>query len=120
MSTQISRSECSIEVVNKQVEPCDIEVDRHYGRGMDQQELGEKGCFGNPYKVGEDGDREEVVAKFAKYFMDQWQNDPQLRLWWKMKVDQNETLRLGCHCAPKACHGDVIKSVIEMTILDNE
>ena len=117
MSAQSVQIECSIVVVNKQVEECDVEIDRHYGRGMDEQDLGEKGCFGNPYKVGPDGTREVVVSRFMDYFIDQWQNDPQLRSWWAQKLKENDTLRLGCHCAPKDCHGDVIKSVLESAIL---
>lgn len=34
------------------------------------------GTFGNPYVVGPDGDREEVIRKFRIYFHDRLKRDP--------------------------------------------
>ena len=100
--------DCTVEVVNVLKSEYDIAIDRHYGKGMEQQILGEPGCFGNPYKMGEDGDRDAVVRKFAQYFLVQWQSDARLRGWWAQQLAEHETIRLGCHCAPKACHGDIM------------
>lgn len=105
---------CKIRVVDKTRRSCDVECDRHYGRGMDQQSLGQPGCFGNPYKM--DGqslaERRRVISKFADFWLDQWQNDQQLRSWWAVQVREHDELRLGCHCNPKPCHADVIRATL--------
>jgi hypothetical protein len=59
----------------------------------------------NPFEIGRDGTREEVIAKYRTWLGEQ----PHL-----MKL--LPTLRgkvLGCWCAPKACHGDVLKELAE-------
>jgi hypothetical protein len=81
---------------------------------MDQQALGEPGCFGNPYKMEDRSpdERRRVISEFATFWIDQWQNDPQLRSWWAQKVKEYDHLRLGCHCAPSPCHADVIRETL--------
>ncbi|MFL4245629.1 DUF4326 domain-containing protein [Escherichia coli] len=69
--------------------------DTYIGRGT---------LWGNPYAIGQDGDREEVIRKFAYDFN---------RGFLRGGEDFNEKLKalrghtLGCHCKPYACHGDV-------------
>ena len=74
--------------------------------------VGRKGCdvfvgrpskWGNPFKIGRDGTREEVVRKYRAYM----ESSPDARL-------EAEELRgkvLGCYCAPKLCHADVLTEV---------
>ncbi|AUR85862.1 protein of unknown function DUF4326 [Vibrio phage 1.081.O._10N.286.52.C2] len=66
--------------------------------------IGRGSSYGNPYKIGVDGTRSEVIELY--------------RIWLRHKLNDPEfmelflTLRgkiLGCHCKPKACHGDVIE-----------
>lgn len=70
--------------------------DTYCGRGS---------LWGNPYAIGIDGDRDEVIRKF-KYDFD--------RNYLKGGNDFKEKLKslrghtLGCHCKPYACHGDVL------------
>lgn len=70
--------------------------DTYIGRGT---------LWGNPYAIGQDGDREEVIRKFAYDFN---------RGFLRGGEDFNEKLKalrghtLGCHCKPYACHGDVL------------
>lgn len=61
------------------------------------------GPFGNPYVLGPDGDREEVVRKFRYDFYERLKLDPS----WKEKVEALSGKILGCVCAPLKCHGDV-------------
>lgn len=71
--------------------------------------IGRGSMWGNPYIIGVDGSREEVVAKFGKL------------LWNLMKsgsVTKKDLIgldgkSLACYCAPKACHGDVIKRAVK-------
>ena len=57
--------------------------------------------YGNPFKVGKDGTREEVLAKFHHYYY----NRPALRLRAHLRLKGK---RVGCWCKPKACHLDII------------
>lgn len=69
--------------------------------------IGRGSKWGNPYAIGEDGDRDEVIRKFEYDFeYNKFIN-----------VDKNEfsALRgktLGCFCKPDKCHGDVIANYL--------
>ncbi len=67
--------------------------------------IGRGTAWGNPYAIGYDGDREEVIRKF-KYDFDR----DYLKGGEKFKENLKVFLgkRLGCHCKPAACHGDVL------------
>ncbi|SUD68498.1 Uncharacterised protein [Pseudomonas putida] len=71
--------------------------------------IGRGTLWGNPYQMGKEGTREEVIAKFAYDFDKRFLKLPE-------KFDENiEKLRgktLGCHCKPAACHGDVIANYL--------
>ena len=60
--------------------------------------------FGNPYHLGKDGDRQVVLQKYKEYFYARVEKDPEFR----RRVMQLRGKRLGCHCAPKLCHGMII------------
>lgn len=66
--------------------------------------IGRRGPWGNPFIIGRDGEREEVIEKYKNYFYDTLLNDPDR----KQAVLGLKGLRLGCHCKPNACHGDII------------
>ena len=58
--------------------------------------IGRGSPYGNPYVIGKDGTREDVIRKFEEDIL------PSLGI---------EPLRgydLVCFCAPQACHGDSI------------
>lgn len=66
--------------------------------------IGRSGPFGNPFEIGVDGTRKEVIEKYRRWVRTQ----PEL-------LEQLETLRdkvLGCWCHPKPCHGDVIVEIL--------
>ena len=66
--------------------------------------IGRGSKWGNPFKIGRDGDREEVIDKYRKYII----NKPEL-------LDRLKELKgkvLGCFCKPKACHGDILIELI--------
>lgn len=67
--------------------------------------IGRGTIWGNPYQMGADGDRDEVIRKFAYDF-----NRGFLKA--SENLDHNlSTLRgkrIACHCKPAACHGDII------------
>lgn len=86
----------SCKVVNKSKDRYDVYI----GRGSP---------FGNPYVIGRDGTRDEVIEKYKAYFLDRIENDESFR----RQVESLKCKVLGCHCKPKRCHGDIIKDYLE-------
>ncbi len=62
--------------------------------------IGRPSTWGNPYEIGKDGDRETVIRKYREYLL----SNPTL----VAQLPELEGKTLGCWCAPKACHGDVL------------
>jgi len=70
--------------------------------------IGRGSKWGNPYAIGFDGDREEVIRKFKYDFERDF-----------LKFSKEDVLALkgktlGCHCKPAACHGDVIAEYLNV------
>lgn len=78
-------------VVNKR----DSKYDVYIGRGSK---------WGNPYRIGVDGDRDAVCEKYEKYF---WSSG----LFKAIAELDNKVL--GCYCAPKRCHGDFLVECVD-------
>jgi hypothetical protein len=61
--------------------------------------------WGNPFHIGKDGSRSDVIRKYAEWIVQQ----PAL-----MKaLPELKGKRLACWCAPEACHGDVLARLAE-------
>jgi hypothetical protein len=67
--------------------------------------IGRPSKWGNPFVVGRDGDRETVIEKYRAWIMGQGE----------LLADLHELRgkRLGCWCAPQACHGDVLAELAD-------
>lgn len=78
-------------VVNKYKEKYDVYI----GRGSK---------WGNPFVIGKDGTREEVIEKYRKWIM----TKPELL----SSLHELKGKVLGCFCKPKLCHGDVLIELI--------
>ena len=61
------------------------------------------GPYGNPYRIGPDGDREEVIRKFRYDFYARLKIDQA----WKLQVEKLRGKIIACCCTPLGCHGDV-------------
>lgn len=59
--------------------------------------VGRPSKWGNPYRIGVDGNREEVVRKYKEWLPTSGLDVYELR-------DKN----LVCYCAPLLCHADVL------------
>ncbi len=100
-----------IRVVNLKAEPYDVYIGRS-GRGLVSK-------WGNPFRIGEHGDRKAVIAKYRVHLQDQISEG---------KITQADLLSLkgktlGCFCKPQPCHGDVIAEAVMKAIeqeFDNE
>lgn len=62
--------------------------------------IGRPSKWGNPYAIGRDGTRDEVIIKYATYLL----NSPTLLA----ALHELRGKDLVCWCAPCACHGDVL------------
>lgn len=67
--------------------------------------IGRSSKWGNPFKIGIDGNRLEVIEKYEKYI----RNNKKLL----EDLSELEGKTLGCYCKPKLCHGDVLIKLIE-------
>jgi len=77
--------------------------DVYIGRAVPRRGL-KASPFANPFKIGPDGDRDKVIAKYRVYVLSR----PDLL---EALADINYA-RLGCWCAPERCHGDVLAELI--------
>lgn len=78
-------------VVNIKKDGCDVYV-------------GRPTVWGNPYRAGVDGTREQVVGHYRAWLSGQ----PELIARAKVEL-KGKTL--GCYCAPKLCHADVLAEI---------
>lgn len=67
--------------------------------------IGRGSKWGNPFHIGKDGSRADVIRKHREWFTGQ-----------KHLMDAIEELRgkrLGCYCSPKPCHGSFYVELLE-------
>lgn len=62
--------------------------------------IGRPSKWGNPFTIGKDGTREEVIEKYKQWFWTQ----PEL----VTAVPELKGKVLGCWCKPGHCHGDFL------------
>lgn len=70
--------------------------------------IGRGSKWGNPFILGADGNREEVIANYRKYILKQ----PELLA----DLPELTGKRLGCFCAPSECHGDILVELWEKLV----
>ncbi|HYD48798.1 MAG TPA: DUF4326 domain-containing protein [Terriglobales bacterium] len=68
--------------------------------------IGRPSQWANPYHIGPDGTREQVVAKYREWLI------RQPRLLREIRSLRGRTL--GCACAPLPCHGDVLAELADL------
>ena len=67
--------------------------------------IGRPSKWGNPFVIGRDGDRTEVIAKYREWVVRQ----PVLM----DSLKELRGMRLGCYCYPLDCHGDVLAQLAD-------
>jgi len=83
---------CKTQVVNCRKEHYDVYI-------------GRPSKWGNPFEIGKDGNRTEVILKYRKYIL----NNKNL----VKDLHELKGKTLGCWCKPKPCHGDVLVSLVD-------
>jgi hypothetical protein len=85
--------------------------------------VGRPSVFGNPFEIGRDGTRSEVIEKYEDYFVNKlgissatfYPAFMQL-----VEIARNGDLMLACWCYPQRCHAEVIKKYIELELNGNQ
>jgi hypothetical protein len=67
--------------------------------------IGRPSKWGNPFVIGVDGNREQVIELYRQYAAVSSVIQNSL---WEIKGK-----RLGCYCKPKACHGDILAEMAD-------
>lgn len=62
--------------------------------------IGRPSKWGNPYEIGKDGTRKQVIQLYREYIL----NNKELM----SSLGELKGKRLGCWCKPLPCHGDVL------------
>jgi hypothetical protein len=68
--------------------------------------IGRPSKWGNPFKIGRDGNRKEVIEKYRNYIL----MDNELM----ESLNELKDKVLGCWCSPELCHGDVLIELMKM------
>ena len=66
--------------------------------------------WGNPFRIGQDGDRDAVIEKYRRWLWRKIQNEEEVDLY---QLANLQGCELGCHCHPLPCHGDVLARAAE-------
>lgn len=67
--------------------------------------IGRGSIWGNPFRIGENGDRATVLRLYRDYLL----SDDELLL----RLPELQGKVLGCFCKPSACHGDLLAALAD-------
>lgn len=84
-------------VVHCKKEPFDVYIGRPF-------------IWGNPFELGPDGTRAEVIEKYRTWI----QTQPELL----SQISQLRGKVLGCWCSPQPCHGDILVELVQQKRLE--
>ena len=87
-------------VINQKNRPCS---------NVESVYIGRPSMFGNPYRIGVDGTREEVITKYDIWVREMIKVDDRFR----GAIKGLKGKLLVCWCRPLACHGDVLVRIAE-------
>ena len=70
--------------------------------------IGRGSKYGNPFRIGPDGTRDEVCEKYAEMI----EADPERKEGFAKELRGKD---LACFCSPKRCHGDYLLKISSET-----
>lgn len=73
----------------------------------------DQSIFANPFKIGKDGTREEVIQKYKKYIIGKLDTS----ITFVNEFIKLKGKNLGCWCHPEPCHGDVLLELLEKNLV---
>lgn len=80
-----------------------------WSEGVDVELIDRRTRWGNPFKMAHEGEREDAISAYRTLLWAQVKEH-------EVKLEDLSDLYgkiLVCHCAPKACHGDVLLRAAE-------
>jgi hypothetical protein len=86
---------------------CRVLNKHHVGVPADAVYVGRGSKWGNPFRIGRDGDRAAVIAKYERWLADQHH--------FLRALDDLAGRHLVCFCAPRPCHGDLLLRLANTT-----
>lgn len=78
--------------------------------------VGRPTVLGNPFVIGKDGNRAEVISKYRRWLWKEMQNKQgqvYAALQNLLRSARNGDLTLVCWCHPEPCHADVLRACLE-------
>jgi len=66
--------------------------------------------WANPFKVSTNKSRQKIIEEYEEYIRKKIKDDPE-----KYNIENLRGKKLGCWCAPDACHGDVLIKILNET-----
>ncbi len=72
--------------------------------------IGRPGKWGNPFRIGKDGNRAQVIRKYAL-----WVWEPAQAALRAAARRELKGKKLACFCVPEMCHGHILASVANST-----
>lgn len=85
---------------------------RYQGSGVN---VGRPSGLGNPFVIGRDGGRDEVIDKYKVWLNEQLNhNCPATRMFVSLfdELCEKKELTLICWCSPRRCHAEVIRDLL--------
>jgi hypothetical protein len=76
----------------------------YVGRAMPRRGLAESD-FANPHRIGQDGDRGEVIQKYRSWLLGRQEL--------LLRLPELRGRRLACWCSPEPCHADVLADLVD-------
>lgn len=76
----------------------------YVGRVSPRRGLAES-AFANPYKIGQDGTRAEVIQKYLSWLLGRQEL--------LLRLPDLRGRRLACWCSPEPCHADVLVELVD-------
>lgn len=80
----------------------------HCRKEIYDEYIGRPSRWSNPFVIGPDGTREDVIEKFEIYYL---QDE-----WMQAHIGELKNKVLGCWCDPLPCHGDILAKYAERTV----
>jgi hypothetical protein len=71
--------------------------------------IGRPSRWGNPFKLGRDGDRDEIMAKYGVWLEEKLNDET----FCKDLAKLAKATALVCWCKPEACHGDQLVAAMK-------
>lgn len=83
--------------------------------------IGRPSIFGNPFVLRNEEQRKSVIVRYRTYLTTKYKEDERFRHALEdlaNKVLAGQNLELVCYCAPRPCHGDIIKRAVELILAE--